>query len=172
MLQSSVADKLSVVKASLDKAGVRWALFAGAAAHCYGSEIEVTDIDILVANADLEKAKAALKRVDLAGFDFGAGGDIPTPQGVCRFFLDKEAIERIRLKKFLGVDVPVISVEDNLIFKAILQRGEDEGKHDIEHIRDMVRHEKIDIEYLRKRIRQCNAEKRVMPLLRQFIHEI
>jgi len=171
-LQKTVAAKLSVVKARFDDAGVHWAVFAGAAAHCYGSTIEVTDIDILVANADLERAKAALKGLDLKGFDFGAGGAIPTPECMCGFFLDEEAIERIQWKRFLGVSVPVISVEDNIVFKAILQRGEEEGKHDIEHIRDMVRHEKIDVEYLRKRIRQCNAEKRVMPLLKQFISEI
>ena len=68
--------------------------------------------------------------------------------------------------------MPVISVEDNIIFKAILQRSDKAGKHDIEHIRDMLKHEKIDLEYLRKRIRQCNAEKRVIPLLKQFISEI
>jgi len=171
-LQKTAATKLSVVKARLDEAGVRWAVFAGAAAHCYGSIIEVTDIDILVADDDLEKAKAALKGVSLEGFDFGAGGTIPTPQGVCSFFLDEEATKRIQRKQFLGVDVPVISVEDNILFKAILQRGAEEGKHDVEHIRDMIEHERIDLEYLRKRIKQCNAKKRVMPLLKQFISEI
>jgi hypothetical protein len=172
ILQNAVAAKLSVVKARLDEAGVRWAIFAGAAAHCYGSTIEVTDIDILIANDDLEKAKSTLKGVDMQGFDFGAGGTIPTPQGACNFFLDEEASARIQRRLFLSVDVPVISVEDNIIFKAILQRGEEEGKHDIEHIRDMVRHERIDLGYLKRRIRQCNAEKRVIPLLRQFISEI
>jgi hypothetical protein len=168
-LRKTVAAKLSVVKARLDDSGVHWAVFAGAAAHCYGSTIEVTDIDILVANDDLEKVKAALKALDLEGFDFGAGGTIPTPQGVCRFFLDEEAIRRIQCKQFLGVDVPIISVEDNILFKAILQRGEGEGKHDVEHIRDMIKHERIDLEYLRKRVRQCNAESRVSPLLKTLI---
>jgi hypothetical protein len=168
-LQKTVAAKLSVVKARLDEAGVRWAIFAGAAAHCYGSTIEVTDIDILVANDDLEKAKVALKEVNLKGFDFGAGGTISTPQSVCRFFLGEEAIRRIQRKQFLGMDVPIISVEDNILFKAILQRGEEEGKHDVEHIKDMVKHEKIDLEYLRKRVRECTAEKRVSPLLKTLI---
>lgn len=171
-MQKTVAAKLSVVKARLDDAGVCWAIFAGAAAHCYGSTIEVTDIDVLVASDDFEKAKTALKGVSLEGFDFGAGGTIPTPQGVCSFFLDEEATKRIQCKQFLGVDVPVISVEDNILFKAILQRGAEESKHDVEHIRDMVKHERIDIEYLRKRIRQCNAEKRVITLLKQFVPEI
>ena len=172
MPRKNVSTQLSLIKNRLDKAGVRWAVFAGAAAHCYGSKIDVTDVDILVANADLDKARAALKGVDLEGFDVAAGSDISTPQGVCCFFLDDEAMKRVQRKQLFGVTVPVLSVEDNIIFKAILQRGEKEGKHDIEHIKDMVTHEKVNLEYLRKRIGRCNAEKRVMPMLRQFISEI
>ncbi len=171
-MKEDVVAKLSTIKAKLDEAGVCWAIFAGVAAHCYGSGIPVTDIDILIAEADLEKAKAALKGIDLKGFDFGGGGAIPTPEGMCRFSLDEEATERIQMKQYLGVNVPVISVEDNIVFKAILQRGEKEGKHDIEHIKDMVKHEEIDVEYLRKRLKECNAEKRAKPLLREFIPEI
>jgi predicted nucleotidyltransferase len=78
-------------------------------------------------------------------------------------------MKRVKRKQFFGVAVPVISVEDNIIFKAILQRGEEEGKHDIDHIKDMIKHEKIDLEYLRKRVKQCKAEKRVMPLLKTLI---
>ena len=171
-MSKAIAAQLSMVKTRLDEAGVQWAIFAGAAAHCYGSKIPMTDIDILVANVDLGKAKVALKGLDPTGFDFGAGGLIPTPQGLCRFFLDEEAVKRIQCKQLLGMDVPVVSVEDNIIFKAILQRGEAEGKHDIEHIRDMVKNEKIDVEYLKKRVGQCHAAKRALPLLRQFISEI
>ncbi len=56
-MQKTVAAKLSIVKARLDGAGVHWAVFAGAAAYCYGSTIEVTDIDILVANDDLKQKR-------------------------------------------------------------------------------------------------------------------
>ena len=172
MPRKNVSTQLSLIKDRLDEAGVRWAVFAGAAAHCYGSKIEVTDVDILVANADLDKAKAVLKDVDLEGFDVAAGSDIPTPQGVCCFFLDDEAMKRVQRKQLFGVTVPVISVEDNIVFKAILQRGKEEGKRDVEHIRDMVKHEKIDLEYLRDRIQQCHANKRVMPLLKSLIPHI
>lgn len=42
--------------------------------------------------------------------------------------------ERIRWKQHFGVTVPVIPAENNIIFKAILRRGKEEGKHDIEVI--------------------------------------
>lgn len=162
--------KLSIIKDRLDKAGVRWVVFAGAAAYCYGSGREVTDIDILVKETDLEKAKAALKGV--GGFDVVGVFEISTDQGICRFFMDDEMIDRTRWTRLFGVMVPVIPVEDNVIFKAILQRGEDKGKHDIEDIKHMIKNEKIDLEYLEKRIRKYQAEKRVKPLLTSLIPNI
>ncbi|MEM3760620.1 MAG: hypothetical protein QXZ02_05880 [Candidatus Bathyarchaeia archaeon] len=48
---------LRKVKDNLCKAGVRWAVFAGAAAYCYGSKRKVTDIDILVKEQILRRLK-------------------------------------------------------------------------------------------------------------------
>ena len=55
--------KLHIVKNRLEGTGVRWVVFAGAAAYCYGSKRKVTDIDILVKGVDLERAKAVLRDV-------------------------------------------------------------------------------------------------------------
>jgi len=161
--------KLAKIKYKLQNARVDWAIFAGAAASCYGSKREITDIDILVRCEDLEKVRTALKNVDVEGFDVGCGANIETSEGVCPFFLDDEMVERINSKDLFGVVVPVMSVEDNIVLKAILQRGEDKGKHDLEDIRFMAAYEKIDLEYLQKRVAKSNADKRVMPLLRLLI---
>ena len=162
--------KLSAVKDRLEEAGVEWVVFAGAAAHCYGSGREVTDIDILVRAVDLEKAKVALKGI--GGFDVVADLEIRTNQGICRFFMDNEMIERTRWMQLFGVMVPVVPVEDNIVFKAILQRGENQGKHDIDDIERMIKNEKVDSEYLKKRIRKYQAEKRVKPLLMRLMSNI
>ncbi|MCJ7430515.1 nucleotidyltransferase family protein [Candidatus Bathyarchaeota archaeon] len=151
------------VKSKLVETGIHWVIFAGAAAYCYGNRRKVTDVDILVKIEDLEKARNALKNTE--GFDIVADLKIKTNQGTCLFFMDKEMVERAKWKKLFGMSVPVISVEDNIVFKAILQRGEDKGKHDIEDIQHMAANEKIDLEYLKKRIKKCYAEKRVKPLL-------
>ncbi|MEM3699786.1 MAG: hypothetical protein QXL57_02820 [Candidatus Bathyarchaeia archaeon] len=63
------------------------------------------------------------------------------------------------------MEVPLIPVEDNIIFKAILQRTEKQDKHDIEDIRCMTKNEKVDVEYLRKMVSKYHDEKRVEPLL-------
>jgi len=165
-LQDKSGPKLSIIKDRLETAGVRWVIFAGAAAHCYGSKRKLTDIDILVEGIDLHKAEAVLK--DIEDIDVVADLEIPTDEGTCRFFIDDEMIERTKWKQLLGVKVPVIPVEDNIVFKAILQRGRDQGKHDIEDIQKMMTHEKLDSEYLEKRIKKYCAEKRVKLLLKSL----
>jgi len=161
--------KLLAIKNKFQQAGVGWVIFAGAAASCYGSKREITDIDILVRCDDLAKARTALKDIDLGGVDIGCGAEIRTAQGVCLFFLDDKMIERASWRQLFGVVVPVMSVEDNIILKAILQRGEDKGKHDIEDIKSMIAHEKIDLQYLEERMDKCQAGKRVKPLLKSLI---
>jgi len=163
------SEVLLKIKSRLRQARISWAVFAGAATSCYGSRREITDIDILVKSEDLEKAKAALKDVSMEGVDFGCGAEIDTPQSKCSFYLDDKMIERTNWRQLFGVRVPVMSVEDNIVLKAILQRGEEKGKHDIEDIETMVSHQKLDLEYLAERIRICHAEKRVNPLLRSMI---
>jgi len=78
-------------------------------------------------------------------------------------------MEKAEWKMLFGVKIPIISVEDNIVFKAILQRGEDEGKFDIEDIKSMIDHTEVDLQYLKRRIQLSKAEKRVMPLLRALI---
>jgi predicted nucleotidyltransferase len=158
--------KLHVVVDRLSKAGVRWVVFAGAAVYCYGSDREVTDIDVLVEDEHLEKVKAVL--ADVEDVDVVADLKIQVAGETCLFFMDEEMVENIKRRKLFDVEIPVVPVEDNVIFKAILQRGENEGKHDVEDIEHMASHERMDLEYLEKRIQKYHAGKRVKPLLRSL----
>jgi len=160
----SLRFKLHTLKDRLKKASVSWAVFAGAAAHCYGSKRKVTDIDILVKGTDLEKARKALRDID--GVDVVADLKIKVDNETCLFFMDDEMEEKIQRRKLFDVEVSLIPVEDNIIFKAILQRTEKQGKYDIEDIQCMIKNERIDIEYLKKRMLKYHAEKRVKPLLK------
>ena len=155
--------KLRVIGEKLDSAGVCWALFAGAAASCYGSKRDVTDLDVLVKEEDFGKTREALKGI--VGLDVAGCLKLNVADGAYSFFMDEEMVERIKLKQLLSVNVPVVPVEDNILFKAILQRGEAENKFDVEDIRDMVNHEKIDAAYLKRRMEKYGAEERVTLLL-------
>jgi len=162
----TVLNRLRAVRHRLDKTGTFWAVFAGAAAHCYGSARELTDIDILVRGRDLRKTRAALE--GLEGIDVVADLELETDFGTCRFFMDDEMIRRVKRRTLLGVKIPVIPVEDNILLKAILQRGPEKGKHDIEDIRDMANNMKIDVKYLERRAGKCRATERVRPLLNEL----
>ncbi len=167
--KEAIRSRLLLVKDRLEELGIPWVVFAGAAAYCYGSEREITDVDILVRCEELEKARAALASVDFQGFDLGCGAEIEVAQSACPFFLDDEMMEKAEWKMLFNVKVPVISVEDNIVFKAILQRGEDEGKFDVEDIKSMIEQTEVDLQYLKRRIQLSKAEKRAMPLLRTLI---
>jgi len=78
---------LHEVKSKLVKMNVRWVIFAGAAAYCYGNKRKVTDIDVLVEAENLEKARNALKNAE--SLDIVADLKIRTDQGICFFFMDK-----------------------------------------------------------------------------------
>lgn len=158
--------KLFVIKDRLGSAGVCWALFAGTAAACYGSGRDVTDLDILVKEEDLGKAREALNGV--VGLDVAGYLKLNVVGGIYFFFMDEEMVEQITLKPLFGMVVPVVPVEDNILFKAILQRGKAENKFDVEDIRDMVKHEKIDTAYLKRRMKKYRAEERVLPLLKNL----
>jgi hypothetical protein len=153
---------LQAAKDTLEKAGIPWVVFAGDAAHCYGSTREITDIDVLVKLEDLKKAQAAIKSIGAEAFDVVAFPD---------FFLDDEMIKRIKQRKLLGVTVPVIPVEDNIILKAKLHRGKDQGKHDVEDMEVMIKNEPIDLEYLKKGIQKWKATKKAKTLLQTLLQE-
>jgi len=164
-----IRSKLAIIKYKFDQTGIKWVIFAGVAAYCYGSNREITDVDILVKCKDLTKVRIALEGIDTEEFDIVCSAEIKIDDEIYPFFLDNEMVKRINWKQLFGIKVPIISVEDNIVLKAILQRGEEQGKYDMEDIRSMLAHEKIDIKYLRKRIQKCKAERRVEPVIQALI---
>lgn len=73
----------------------------------------------------------------VVGLDVAGCLKLNVAGGVYSFFMNEGMVERIKLKPLLSVNVPVVPVEDNILFKAILQRREAENKFDVEDIRDM-----------------------------------
>jgi len=164
--QHNISQKLRKIKNRLDKAGVCWAIFAGAAAYCYGSTRTITDIDILVKSVDLEKAKAALK--DVKGVDVVADLKITVNNKTCLFFMDEEMQQKIQKTTLFNIEIPLTPVEDNIILKAILQRTQKQNKHDIQDIKNMTANQKINKKYLKNRIKKYHAQKRTTPLLKRL----
>jgi len=158
--------KIRLVKDRLGAARIKWAFFAGFAAYCYGSRRKVSDIDVLVQDKDFERARQILgtiEGVELCKTKIKRIEGKEYPLG-----LDAEMVEHIQHRTIFGMEVNLISPEDNILIKAILQRGKEKDKYDVEDIRAMAAAEKIDQDYLKARIQKFGATERVEKLLKKF----
>lgn len=164
--KENLKTRLIKIKEVFKEINIPWMIFAGTAAYCYGSERKITDIDILVRSTDLEKAKNYLKNIK--GIDIVADLKIVKNNKTYLFSMDNEMIKRIKYRKLFDIEVPLIPVEDNIILKAVLQRGEKEGKHDIKDIKNMIENEVIDFKYLKERIKKYQVEEIVLPVLERL----
>jgi predicted nucleotidyltransferase len=166
----SLVNRFIRLKTEFEKARITWAVFAGAAAHAYGSARKITDIDILVKKSDTRKVETALglsirdKQTTVDSIDLVFEIEFKTKERIMRFFMDEEMRKRLGYKQLYGLEVPIVPLEDNIILKAALGRGSDQGKFDLQDIIDMKKNS-IDYEYLKRRIKFYNVEKIVVPIL-------
>jgi hypothetical protein len=173
-MTQKVSLSLAEVTRRLDRAGITWAVFAGAAATIYGVTRAVTDVDILIPAADGGRAaalfpEAIVKRgeggtvrgVQLPGFDLVAG--LTTTD------LDAAMAARIVRRPLLGITVPIIPAEDNILLKALWGRGPEEGKHDWEDVDEMMAHlPALDWEYLRRRAALCDDSRQAQETIKRL----
>jgi hypothetical protein len=173
MSESHQSLSLGEVVLRLDRAGISWAVFAGAAASAYGATRPLTDIDILVPAAEGNRLLALFPEGDVEFYQKGVlvlglhGFDLLAGMGFTN--LDAEMSARLTRHEIAGVDVPVIPPEDNILLKAFMGRGSEEGKHDWEDIEAMMSHlPALDWEYLRWRAHACFPPERVQAMLRRL----
>jgi hypothetical protein len=158
--------KVRLVKDRLDSAKVTWAFFAGFAAYCYGSRRPLTDIDVLVLDREFGKASAALGRIE--GVELCRTKPKTILGKTYAMGMDDEMAAHIVRRTFFGIEVPLISPEDNVLLKAISQRGPERGKHDVDDIIATALSEKMDVEYLASRIAKFGAEERATSILKKL----
>ena len=170
--------------ARLDASGLPWCVFAGAAATCYGVQRHVTDIDIALLSEDTARILALFpdgqpkpaKHPGEYSLDVGPvelwwgtlllqGGERLYPVA-----FDEPMRRRVTRQRVLGIDVPVSAPEDIIAFKAILQRGPEQGKHDLEDIQAIAQTlgSRLDLDYLKERARACQALERVQGCLQRL----
>lgn len=170
------------IKELLDGAGIQWAVAAGAAVYLYVGNRPPTDLDLLVMPKDLPDVGrllgAAPKRgqshwgevskVEVDPVEVVGSLIVRMDGRSYRYELDGEMIDRLRFTPFEGVEVPVLAPEDVIALKAVLQRGPEQGKHDLEDIAALAAGTHIDREYLLHRLRLMGAEERARPALERF----
>jgi hypothetical protein len=76
--------------------------------------------------------------------------------------------ERTRWQTLGGLTSSFVDPVDTVLFKALSQRGPEQGKRDIEDILAIAGAVTIDVAYLLQRIASLQAEPRAIPLLRKL----
>ena len=182
MFEKQTKERLANVANKLNSAEVKWAVFGGAAVFASVPSRMLTDIDVIVKGDDVAKAERALEvrrqvvrhkygssfGIFLSGVDIVDKLQLEYCTSQYSFRMDERMEERIAAKELFGMKIPCIADEDIIVLKVILQRGPEEGKRDIDDIRDLLKTGKIDMIYLRERLQTFRAVERAMYLERRW----
>lgn len=179
MDDATLKTELTHLRELLSAAGVPWGLCAGAAVYLYARNRPPTDLDVMVRPRDLPAVAASLgRRSKTESTSWGESSKIeagrveicgllvPKFEGTSYpYEMDDEMVVRLREVDFGGVTVPVLAPEDVIAFKAVLQRGPDRGKHDLEDIDALAGVVELDLDYLRARLGRMGAEERARSVM-------
>lgn len=154
------------VKAKLNELDVTYAIFAGSEVWLLTNSRVPTDLDILVRDEDLQKVADAFGQEVKTKQKSGVSADyilidnvelvsniiIEKGNRTIHISLDEQVTEHLAtLELGDGQTLPLLAPEDTLIIKALLRRGESEGKFDLEDINAVKSLVELDEGYLRLR---------------------
>ncbi len=179
MLVDTVRADLALVADVIMPGGVQWAVAAGAAVFLYARNRTPTDLDVLVRSEDLPMVEAALgvatetestawgevTRVQMGGIEIAGRLAVRAGARSYLYYLDSDMAGHIRHLTYHGIEIPVLAPEDLVALKAVLQRGPEQGKHDLEDIDALAASTRIDPVYLRLRLERMRALDRARSVL-------
>lgn len=176
---SLIAGNLAIVQRLLDGDQVAWAVIGGAAAHLYGDRRPLNDVDILVQRGALTRIIQLLQQSHKAVQSDGSRviwrgiklfDDLTVRRGVAShpFWLDEPMQQHRRRMPLLGAQVYVAAPEDIVAHKLLLQRGPEQGKHDVNDVAGIIRRCQLDVTYLVARLKTMGAFDIVRPRLSEL----
>ena len=150
-------------------------LFAGIVANLYGSNREITDIDILVDDTNFDWLLNNYAHEKLVSTDRNVLVDrvevcrSPTHPGTGLWPIDEEGVERLRHGVVNGRLFRILSAEDMIVLKATWARGIEVGKYDIFDVGNILKYAgDIDFKYLKRRAQQCCCYEKVKSVVNSF----
>jgi hypothetical protein len=176
---SLIAGNLGVVQRLLDARQVAWGVFAGAAAHLYGTRRPIQDVDLVVLPGQLSTVVQLLQssgkavqfdgqRIIWRGIKVFDDMTVRRDGSVFPLTLDAGMQARLRKLPLLGAPVSVVSPEDVVAHKLLLDRGSAHGKYDRADVEGVIRRQSLDVGYLRERIAAMRAEGQLFEKLREL----
>ncbi len=166
----------------LDGAGIRYGLYAGCHVALLVNNREPTDVDLIVHDDDLEALRALFpfartKDLGRAVFlyigegdtiEFMGRADILRNGKAYPFRLTDLAVEHVRTYIAGRSNIKLVDPVDTLLLKALLRRGQDQGKHDLEDLAAVLSSMCIDQAYLAARLHEVNALGATQQVWRDF----
>lgn len=174
--------KLHDILQILNKNHVRYGLYAGAYVSIVTSNRAPTDVDVLIADEDFNRldglfpdslveempdAKLFYPYKDKA-VEMASDQDLDIKKLHYRFRLTNLAWQNTSVHRYHGGSVRLCNPVDTILLKALLQRGIDENKHDLEDIDDLTKKVQINKAYLIERLRQIGSSDRIIDVLKRF----
>lgn len=177
-----VSDLNEVIK-KLNDNNIEYGIYAGSQVAVLTSNRVPTDVDIIIADKDFEKTKQLFPNGIIKKYKEGDVFLYPYEDKKIEFMffalltisnntypfrLTNFAYKNNLTVKVNGTNVKMVNPADTIIFKAVMQRGLKEGKHDVEDIIALSKVIKVNKVYIRKRIKEFKAAERVEELLTKY----
>jgi hypothetical protein len=162
---------LQYVLNQLAETGIRYGLYAGSHVAVLVNNREPTDVDLIVHDDDLPALRALFpfaRTKDLGravylyigecdAIEFMGRADILRNGKAYPFRLTDLAAEHVRTYTAGRSKIKLVDPVDTLLLKALLRRGQDQGKHDLEDLEAVLNSMRIDQAYLTARLCEVNA---------------
>jgi hypothetical protein len=174
--------QLLSILSKLNSSNIKYGLYAGTHTSILTSNRVPTDVDFLIADEDFVKLKklfplAKTKAIYNAEFlwlgenneiDFMSQANAIIGDSHYLFRLTDLCWDNSELIESDDFEVRVLNKADTILLKAMLQRGKERGKHDLEDIKAITEQYPIDKGYLNKRLKEVNPDERLLSVLRKF----
>jgi hypothetical protein len=173
---------LSKTLSQINDANIRYGLYAGAYVSVMTSNRPAKDVDFLVADDDIEKARSLFpgcdkKEMGVTTFlypfnehriDLMSGADYDIADSHYPFRLTQLAWEHATVLKGKDFKVCLCNPIDTILLKVMLQRGMDQGKHDLQDIEDLLKVLTVDRSYFARRLAELNPDERLDKALKNL----
>jgi hypothetical protein len=164
----------------LESAGIRYGLYSSAHVVAFSGHRVPSDIDIIISVTDLPKLMELFPqsrtewspngiRVFVGEQDeieFIASIQVYASGQYFPYVLNDSAYSHVKHCKLdEDLTISLLDPADTVLLKAMLQRGAEQGKHDVEDIEALIMNVELDLKYLHTRIQECRASDRVTSFL-------
>jgi hypothetical protein len=157
--------------AKLEAASIRYGLYAGSHVAVLTGHRVPADVDFLVHDDDLPKLKECFpfaKTKDVGDgvylcvgkddiIEFMGAADVAKDGEVYPFRLTDLAVSRLTPYSLRHSKIQLVDPVDTLLLKALLKRGPEQGKHDLEDIEAVLASVQLDVTYLKARLDEARA---------------